>query len=86
MVRQGWKPTRSAPLPGMTTGPDKHDRWRNASLEERGKAVEALDRDAMRMVEGNDELKNRLIKRAQEYDPAKAQFPGRLKRQHERGR
>lgn len=86
MAQKRWQPTRSAPLPGMTKGPDKHDRWRQASIEERGKAVEALDRDSMRIVEGNDDLKKRLMERAKEPDQAKAQFPGRLRYAYERRR
>jgi len=70
----------------MAIGADKHDRWRHASLEERGKAVEALDRDSMRIVEGNEELRKRLIDRAREPDNAKAQFPGRLRYAYERRR
>ena len=81
-----WQPTRSAPLPGMTMGPYKHDRWRYSSLQERGKAVEALDRDSMRVVEGNQDLRRRLTERAREPDEAKAQFPGRLTYAYERRR
>jgi len=86
MAHKRWQPTRSAPLPGMTSGPDKHDRWHHASLQERGKAVEALDRDSMRIVEGNEDLRKRLIQRAREHDAAKAQFPGRLRYAYERRR
>ncbi len=40
----------------------------------------------MRIVEGNEELRKRLVERAKEPDEAKAQFPGRLRYAYDRRR
>ena len=69
--------TRTNVLPGM--GDDsKHDRWRTATLEERGKALEALSAEAMRLLEADPDLAARV--RAMHEACPPSPFPGRLKR------
>ena len=65
------------PLPGMA-GPDKHERWRHASLAERGRALEALCADAMRLLEADPELRSRVL--AMQSASPRSPFPGRLRR------
>ena len=57
----------------------KHDRWRDASLEQVGRVIDALCEEAARMVAEDPDLRRRL-RAAQADDRAKRAFPGKLRR------
>ena len=68
---------RTSPLPGMADDA-KHDRWKTATPEERGRALESLSAEAARLLETDPDLAQRV--RAMHDACPPSPFPGRLRR------
>ena len=64
-------------LQGMVDS-GKHERWKTATREERGRALEALSAEAARLVETDPDLARRI--RAMHDSSPRSPFPGRLRR------